>query len=247
VPKTVSGLFERICSFEELYRGFREARKGKRYKEEVLRFSEDVEENVLELSRGLERKEYEPLGFKEFMLYDPKQREICAPFFRDRVVHWALYRVLEPLFDRKFIYDSYACRTGKGGHAAVDRLQEYMRKRDVQYYLQCDVEMYFDSIDHDILVDVIARTVADQDVLWLVRQLLAVYSSDRGVGKGLPIGTLYSQLFSNAYLNPFDHFVKQSLRVPYYIRYMDDFVLLSDSTEELHRWREAMQGFSVIN
>ncbi|MFB6147767.1 MAG: reverse transcriptase domain-containing protein, partial [Candidatus Nanohaloarchaea archaeon] len=190
-----------------------------------------------------ENQSYEPKGFKTFTLFDPKERQISAPYFRDRVVHRSLHNVLEPVFERRFIHDTYACRPGKGTHAGVDRLQSFMRKQDTDYYLKCDIRSYFDSVDHEILIREIDRNVSDGEVLWLIERFLEGYSSEEGEGKGMPIGTLYSQLFANVYLDRFDHFVKQSLQTSYYVRYMDDFILLSDSKEQLHTWKEAMQGY----
>jgi len=243
MPKKYSNLFPKIRSFQGLYKGYREARKGKRYKGEVVKFSRDLENNLLQLSRCLESQDYSTKGFKTFTLFDPKEREISAPYFRDRVVHRSLHITLEPIFDKRFIYDTYACRPGKGAHAGVERLQSFMRKQDTDYYLKCDIRGYFDSVDHDLLIREIGRKVSDERVLWLVREFLRNYSSDKGEGKGMPIGTLYSQLFANTYLDRFDHFVKQSLGADYYVRYMDDFILLSDSKNRLHGLKDAMQGY----
>lgn len=243
MPRKADDLYPEMTSFPALHRGYREARMGKRDKEDVLRFAADLEANLLRLRDELRSRRYEPAGFDVFHLFDPKEREIHAPYFRDRVVHRALHHVLEPLFERGFIHDSYACRPGRGTHAAVDRLQAFMRNQDTAYYLECDIRSYFDSVDHDIMLDLLSRRVTDEDVLWLVRTILDDYDGGVAAGKGMPIGTLYSQLFANIYLDRFDHFVKQSLRVPYYVRYMDDFILLSDSKADLHDWRETMQGY----
>lgn len=242
MPVTHTDLFPDIASFSGLYRGYREARKGKRCKGEVIMFADNVEENLLELSRELKTREYRPKGFKIFTAYDPKERTIHSPYFRDRVVHRSLHYTLDPIFENTFIYDTYACRENRGTHAAVDRLQSFMRK-DVDYYLECDIKSYFDSVDHDTLLDIIGRKVADEDVHWLISMILDEYAHGIAPDKGMAIGTLYSQLFANVYLNPFDHFVKESLQADYYIRYMDDFILLSDSKERLHELKAAMQGY----
>ena len=233
-----SGSFEEIAGFQPLYKGYREARKGKRYSGEVLDFSRDLEENLHELSNELLSGSYRPKGFKEFKLFDPKEREISAPYFRDRIVHRSLHHSLEPFFDRKFIEDSFACRKGKGTHAGIDRAQYFIRKQDVDYFLKCDVKGYFDSVDHGILLDMLKRQIRDERIINLIQVIL----SDSGE-KGIPIGTLYSQLFANVYLNKFDHFTKQGLQAEYYVRYMDDFVFFSDSKQRLHELREASQGF----
>lgn len=233
-----SGSFEEIASFPELYKGYKEARKGKRYSGEVLDFSRDLESNLHDLSNELLAGTYRPQGFKEFKLFDPKEREISAPYFRDRIVHRSLHHSLEPFFDRKFVEDSFACRKGKGTHTGVKRAQSFMRKQDSQYFLKCDVKGYFDSIDHKILLEMLDRQIRDGRITDLVEVIL----SDSGK-KGIPIGTLYSQLFANVYLNKFDHFVKQGLQAEYYVRYMDDFVFFSDSKQRLHEVREASQGY----
>lgn len=238
---SVSSVYGDIVSFESLFRGCRAARKGKRYKGETVEFTADLESNLVQLRDELKSGSYEPKGFKTFKVFDPKERHIYAPYFRDRVVHRSLYLELEPFFDRKFIYDSYACREGKGTHAGVDRAQSFMKKDSNEYYLKCDVRKYFDSVDHSILLDIFSRYVRDKETQNLVSKFLDSYHTQQG--KGLPIGTLYSQLFANLYLNGFDHFVKQSLEADYYIRYMDDFVLFSDSKDELHDWRRAMQSY----
>ncbi len=233
-----SGRFEEIAGFQPLYKGYREARKGKRYSGEALGFSKDLEENIHGLSDELLAGGYRPKGFKEFKLYDPKEREISAPYFRDRVVHRSLHQSLEPFFDKKFIEHSFACRKGKGTHAGVRQAQSFIRIQDSSYFLKCDVKSYFDSVDHRILLEILGRQIRDERITDLIEVIL----SDSGE-RGLPIGTLYSQLFANVYLNEFDHFVKQGLQAEYYVRYMDDFVFFSDSKQRLHELREASQGY----
>jgi len=243
LTETFTDLFSEVASFSGLHQGFREARKGKRYHDEVLQFSEDLESNLLSLSRELKSGCYKPKGFKEFEIFDPKHRLIEAPYFRDRVVHRSLHQTLEPIFDRSFIYDSFACRKGKGTHEGVDRAHYFLRKPENVYFLKCDIKNYFGSVDHGILKERIRRNIGDSEIIELIGSLLASYSSDVGKRKGLPIGTLYSQLFANVYLNSFDHFVKQGLQADYYVRYMDDFVLFSDSKERLHNLEKAMKGY----
>jgi retron-type reverse transcriptase len=148
---------------------------------------------------------------------------------------------VEPFLDKKFIYDSYACREGKGTHAGVDRAKDFLDKGSNKYYLKCDIRKYFDSVDHDILMNIFSRYIRDEKTQKLVSKFLDSYCTE--TGRGLPIGALYSQLFANLYLNSFDHFVKQGLEVKHYVRYMDDFVLFSDSKKELHDWRRAMQNY----
>jgi len=242
MPRTISNVFPKVSSFQSLYTGYKEARKGKKYNSEVLEFSGSLESNILGLRDDLRRDEYAPKGFKEFVIVDPKRREIKAPYFRDRVLHRSLYMHLEPFFDNKFIYDSYACRTGKGTHGAVDRVQQFMKNEGSQYYLKCDVRSYFDSVDHEILLEQLSRRISDEKLINLIDTVFSS-QSPRNKNAGLPIGTLYSQLFANIYLNGFDHFVKQSLKAERYVRYMDDFIILSGSKDDLHHYENAMQGY----
>ena len=241
--ETHTGIFPEIAGFGPLYKGYREARKGKRDHNEVLRFSKDLESNILNLSRDLKSGEYQPKGFKEFEIFDPKHRVIEAPYFRDRVVHRSLYLSIEPIFENTFIYDSFACREGKGTHEGFDRAHYFLRKPENSYYLKCDIRSYFGSVDHKILKEKINRRIKDSKLIGLIDTLLSAYSSDIGERKGLPIGTLYSQLFANIYLNGFDHFVKQKLQADYYVRYMDDFVLFSGSKDRLHSLEESIRGY----
>lgn len=175
--KTYKNLYEDVCSFENLYGAYLKARKCKRYKEYVLDFSWDVEGEIMKLQDDLMNKAYKHGEYYQFTLYDAKKREIKAAPFRDRVVHHALCTVLEPIFDRGFIYDSYACRKGKGTHKAIKRLDKFIQSAEEcwgegnVYCLKCDISKYFDSIDHQVLFDLIRRKVRDVNVLWLVEKL----------------------------------------------------------------------------
>jgi RNA-directed DNA polymerase len=178
---------------------------------------------------------------------------VAAAPFRDRVVHHALVRVLEPIFEKKFIEDSYACRTGKGTHAGVRRCAEFARR--FPYVLKCDIRRYFPSIDQEVLLQRIGKTVADPQVMALIQKILASHEDGRRTewGKdlfdvrvrshGLPIGNLTSQFFANIYLDGFDHFVKQELRVKGYVRYVDDFLLFGESREQARQWGTALRKY----
>lgn len=224
MPVTYSNLYPQIYDFQNLYSAYLKARRGKRYKKEVLEFSLNLEENLIILQNELIWKTWLPSQYKEFYVYDPKKRLIQAPCFRDRVIHHALCNIIEPLFERKFIYDSYACRVNKGTHSAVLRAQKFLRilKRNYNnvYVLKADISKYFPSINHDILKRIIRRTISCSDTLFLIDKII-----DQ-VECGLPIGALTSQLFANIYLNEFDHFIKDKLGTKYYLRYMDDFVIM---------------------
>jgi len=241
MPKSYNNLYPLIYDFQNLYNAFKKASRGKRYRNEALRFKTSLEKNLIDIQNNLIWKTYSPLPFREFYVHDPKKRLIQAPAFRDRVVHHALCNVIEPLFERKFIYDSYACRRGKGTHAAVARLQRFMRKLRRNhgnfYILKADISQYFPSINHDILKRTVRRTIACKDTLWLIDTIIDQHE------EGLPIGALTSQLFANVYLNELDHFIKDRLGVKHYLRYMDDFVIMHADKEALKVLRLEIESF----
>jgi len=231
--KRVGYLFEQISSFGNLHAAYIKAMRGSGKTEEACRFTFHLEQELLQLKRELENRVYHPAAYRYFQIHDPKERTISVAPFRDRVVHHALIRVIEPVFEKSFIFDSYATRKGKGSHAAVKRAQVFLRKN--AWYLKMDMEKYFDSIDHAILLRLIGRKIKDQAVMELTTRIVANSDQSRGLaaGKGLPIGNLTSQFFANVYLDPLDHFVKDNLGIKGYVRYMDDVVIFSESKNEL--------------
>jgi len=252
--KTYRSLYPRLCSFDNVYLAYRAARRGKRKHASVAAFEYDQETELLRLRDELASRTWQPGAYHSFYIHDPKRRLISAAPFRDRVVHHALVSVIEPLWEARFVHDTYANRVGKGTHRALDRCQQFARRWP--YVLQCDIRQYFPSIDHTLLRNEIARLVRDEGVLDLCNRILA-----SGVGvlseeyemhwfpgddltaalrpRGLPIGNLTSQFWANVYLNRFDHFVKRDLKCPGYIRYVDDFLLFGDDKAQLHVWRAA--------
>lgn len=231
-------LFSRITAWENLVAAWREARKGKRMTHEVRMFEADLEANLVNLHEHLLRGTWQPGQPRRFMVRDPKWREITAPPFADRIVHHALVRVVEPLFERRFIHDSYACRRGKGTHLAVQRTQYFLRRAkrrwgDAAYIVKIDVKSYFASIDHDILLRRIARVVTCERTLALWRSALSGYGFD---GVGLPVGALTSQLAANILLDALDHRIKDDWGVREYVRYMDDMVLVASDKATAARW-----------
>jgi retron-type reverse transcriptase len=253
--KRLGNLWPQVLDFENLLLAFRKARKGKRTRAEVARFDLDLERELLALQSELRDGRYRPGTYRIFTIYERKPRQIAAAPFRDRVVHHALLNLIEPLLDRRFIHDSYACRPGKGVHRAADRYQTWARR--YAYALKLDVARYFPSIDHDILKCQLRRHLKDLGVLWLF-DLIIDHSPpfpDEPVTyfpgddlftplarrSGIPIGNLTSQFLANLYLNELDHFVKQDLGIRAYLRYVDDLVLLSDSKARLHAWRQAIE------
>ena len=218
--------YNHIISIENLLCAWQEFQKGKRYKKDVATFSLDLMKNILEIHQELKNKTYQHGQYQHFKINDPKPRDIHKALVRDRLIHHAIYRVLYPYFDRKFIYDSYSCRRNKGTHRALDRFRTFSRIVSKNYtrqcfILKCDIKKFFASIDHDVLKNILAKHISDTDILWLLGQVICSFD------KGLPLGNLTSQLLVNIYMNEFDHFVKRDLKVKYYIRYADDFVILS--------------------
>ena len=215
---------------------WKEFKKGKTNSQDVQEFGLYLEDNIFQLHEELKSYRYIHSVYIPFFVTDPKLRHIHKASVRDRLLHHAVFRILYPIFDRNFIYDSYSCRVEKGTHRAVDRLERFVAKLSrnnsrLVYALKCDVRKYFDSIDHNILTKFIDRKIKDEDVLWLISKIIGSFSKTPGVG--LPLGNVTSQLFANIYLNELDQFVKHILKAKYYLRYCDDFVILSQDPQYL--------------
>lgn len=206
--------------------------RGKKHKKDVIQFHVELTTNLTQLYRELQNKTYTHGTYIAFNISDPKPRNIHKATVRDRVVHHLLYKELYFYFDQRFIYDSYSCRVEKGTHRALDRFRGFARsvsKNNTRscYVLKCDIRKFFASIDHDVLRNILKRHITDEDILELINRVLVSFNSDED-GVGLPLGNLTSQLLVNVYIHEFDMFVKQELRVKHYIRYADDFVILSE-------------------
>jgi len=246
-------LWKQLTSSDNLWEAYRKAATGKRGKTSTAAFEMRLEVNLLTLQDELLSEEYQPGAYDSFYIHDPKRRLISAAPFRDRVVHHALVNIIGPIYENKFIHDTYANRLGKGTHRALDRCTYYMRR--FAYVLPVDVRQYFPSIDHDILMEIFKKSIRDEHVLGLCQKIL---NSGSGIlkneydmvyfpgddlwavnrARGLPIGNLTSQFWANVYLNGFDHFVKRSLKCEGYVRYVDDFLLFSNDKAALHSWHD---------
>lgn len=227
-------MFYQISSFEHLLASYNLCKRGKRERDYALEFQKNIEERLFTISSELRSGEWKPKGYTQFYVQDPKRRLINAPDFGDRVVHRALYDTLIPIYEPRFIFDSYACRVNKGTHAGADRLTHFLRSypnNQPVYCLQGDVKSYFASIDHILLFTVLKKKIRDPEVRDMIWKILDSYHESPGVG--IPLGNLTSQLFANIFLNEMDTFVKHELGVKHYIRYMDDFILLSHEKEQL--------------
>ena len=217
-----------IYDFKNLHDAYLKARKQKRYRGEVLKFSYNLAAELIAIQDELKNKTYKVGEYRERVIYEPKKRHIVALPFRDRVVQHALNNIVEPLFDSRMIYDSFACRKTKGTHATVKRLSYFMGKENNNYFLKIDMKSYFASIKADKLKPIIRRVIADKDIIWLIDTIIRSRPGD-----GVPIGNLMSQLFANAYLHELDHYCKNALAVKNYFRYMDDIVILSSGKSYL--------------
>jgi retron-type reverse transcriptase len=242
--KTYNNLWEELCSIDNLNHAFEKAKKRKSYKLYVIEFEKNLKQNLNQLRLELLFHSYRPKPLVTFVIKEPKTRIISKSHFMDRIAHHAICNVIEPIFDKYFIYDSYANRKGKGTLKAVQRFEYFKRKVSKNntkkcFILKADIQHYFDNIDRDILFNMIQAKIKDTKVLWLVRIILNNNISQ----KGMPLGNLTSQFFANIYLNELDQYVKQNLKVKYYIRYVDDFVILSNSKEELYRLKENINSF----
>lgn len=234
--------FETLISIDNLLLAWKEFLQGKKNRKDVQEFQLHFMDNILSLHKDLKHKTYKHGGYHAFNISDPKPRNIHKATVRDRLLHHAIYRMLYPYFDSKFIQDSYSCRVNKGTHKAIDRFREYARKVSRNntrtcFVLKCDIKKFFASIDHQILKFILSRGILDTNILWLLWQVIDSFCSNPGGNasgvKGLPLGNLTSQLLVNIYMNEFDQFMKRELKVRYYIRYADDFVILSENKSEL--------------
>lgn len=227
-------LYHQSISIENLFQAWNEFRVGKRNRPDVQSFEINVEDNLFKLHQQLKTKTYKHSSYTAFNIYDPKFRHIHKAKVLDRIIHHAIVSVIEPIFDKTFIYDSYSCRKNKGMHRAVKRLFVFVRRVSKNYEGRCcvlklDIKKFFASVDHEVLLGCIRKKIEDEDLLWLIENILKSFSN----GTGIPIGNLTSQIFANIYLNELDKFIKQELNVKYYIRYADDFVIVSNNKEDL--------------
>lgn len=260
--KTYKNLWKKFISYENLYLASVKSQKGKRWKSTTLQFNDNIESELIKLQEELSSGEYNPGAYRSFTIREPKERVIFAAPYRDRIVHHALMNILEPIWEPRLYYLSYACRVNKGSHKALDVCQSYLRKN--KYVLKCDIQKYFPSIDHNVLKKIIKNKIADPRLLHLLD--LIIDSSPKEISKevpiyyfdgdnlltpierrkGIPIGNLTSQFFANIYLNELDSWVKNQQKIKYYIRYMDDFIIFHKSKEVLNKLRLTIKDYLVI-
>lgn len=233
--KVYINLFDKIALPENLFSAWVDFRRDKGGKDDVMEFERELEHRIFSLSRDLQDESYRHGPYSGFFVCDPKRRHIHKATVRDRVLHHSIMGALYPIFDPLFISQSFSCRVGKGVHKGVECLKSMLRKESLNntrncYVLKCDVKKFFDSIDHRILINILGRRIKDEKVMRLLAGIVESYASEQSDlfdHKGVPIGNLTSQLFANVYMDEFDQFMKRDLKVRWYARYTDDFIIVS--------------------
>lgn len=235
-----------VVTVERVFAAWGRFRRGKRSRPDVLQFEHHLEDNLFGLHQELADGAYRHASYVPFKISDPKPRQIHKATVRDRVVHQLIVSSIEPLFERQFIYDSFSCRRHKGTHAAVQRLRRFLgqashNNTQTVYVLKCDVKKFFASVDHEVLLELLAQRIGDPRLLGLLEGI--INSLGNSHKRGMPLGNLTSQLFANVYLHELDWFVKHNLRQKHYIRYCDDFVIVGSDRAHLQSLVEPIEQF----
>ena len=255
--KTYKNIYKKIYSKKNLILAWRKARKRKTKKDYVLEFEGDLICNINELHEELKNQIYLPRKLEDFIVRDPKTRKISKSHFRDRIIHHAICNIIEPIFDKTFIYGNCANRKGKGNLFAIKRFNSFSQKVSKNgktigwfnenqikgYCFKADIKHYFQNVDHQVLINILKRKINDKQMVWLIKVVLEREPQSSINRKGMPLGNLTSQFFANVYLNELDQFVKHKLKTKYYIRYVDDFVILHSSKEQLENWKKEIEIF----
>ncbi|HLC69673.1 MAG TPA: reverse transcriptase/maturase family protein [Patescibacteria group bacterium] len=244
----LSHSYNDIIELNNLFSAWAEFLVGKSSKLDVQTFEMNLLDNITNLYDDLANKTYRHGGYHSFYINDPKRRHIRKAKVRDRLLHHAIYRLLYPFFERTFISDSYSCRLDKGVYKAIESfdVKSYgVSKNNTKtcWVLKCDIKKFFDSIDHKILLDILADYIPDQDIMWLLTNVIDSYHSEKKQHVGLPLGNLTSQLFANVYMNVFDQWAKHKFKAKHYFRYADDFVVFSRDKKWLDNIIEPMRVF----
>ena len=229
-------LFSKLSSKQHLFATWQKFTRGKHGKRDVQEFERDLEKNIFKLHEDLLAGQYQHGSYESFIVHDPKRRQIHKASVRDRLLHQAVTDIIEPFFEKRFIFDSFSCRKGKGTHAGVKRLQKFLRQAShnntqTVYVLKCDIKQFFASVDHQILLELIEQQINDKQLLVIIKKIIDSFYVT--AGQGIPLGNVTSQLFANIYLHELDWFAKRNLREKYYLRYCDDFVAVSTDRKHL--------------
>jgi len=240
--------YANLITIENVFQAYKEFRKGKKKRLDLQIFERNLENNLFSLHKSLKNKTYQHGQYEDFYVNDPKRRHIHKANVSDRIIHHLLYKYLYEVFNKTFVYDSYSCRINKGTHKGVKRLYCFTRKVSKNFTgdcfaLKCDIKQFFASVDHQILLSLLIPKIQDKDILWLLTEIINSFSSELGNGRGIPLGNLTSQVFANIYMNRLDQFVKHQLKVKYYVRYADDFIILSSNKDILNRYTSILPKF----
>jgi len=246
--KVYKNLHEQIVSVENLFQAWEEFRRGKQAKPDVMKFERGLEENIFKLHHQLINNQYSHGSYHPFYITDPKLRLIHKALVRDRILHHAIFKILNPIFEPTFIANSFSCRVGKGTHRGVKTLAKSLLQVSKNnsgpcWALKCDIHKFFASMDHQILLKVLAERIKDERAIALLAQIINSFNTAGQPAKGLPIGNLTSQLFANIYMNEFDQFVKHRLKVGHYVRYTDDFVIVAQTRSYLEEVLPEVRAF----
>ncbi len=242
--KKYKNLYQELCSKENLALAFKKAQKRKSRKPYVIEFKANLDENLRILRAELLLEGYKPKPLRTFVIRDPKVRKIRKSYFVDRIVHHAICNILEPIFEKRFIYDSFANRVGKGTLNAIKRFDKFKQKASKNntrncYVFKADIKHYFDEVNHNALINILRKKINDERLISLISKVLKNHSNKIG----MPLGNMTSQFFANVYLNELDQFMKNELKAKYYIRYVDDFVILHNDKNVLESYKEKIDFF----
>ena len=242
--KKYKNLYQELCSKENLALAFKKAQKRKSGKPYVIEFNNNLNENLKILRDELLSERYKPKPLRTFVIRDPKVRKIRKSYFVDRIVHHTICNILNPIFEKRFIYDSFANRLGKGTLNAIKRFDKFKQKVSKNntrkcYVFKADVKHYFDEVNHIILINILRKKISDKKLISLISKVLRNHSYK----VGMPLGNMTSQFFANCYLNELDQYVKNELKAKYYIRYVDDFVILNNNKNILENYKEKIDIF----
>jgi len=242
-------MFKQIISFKNLLKSYYKARRNKRSRRKLQKIEINFENQLINVGNQLKKGLYKPKQYHQFLVYEPKLRQISAPALIDRIVQHAIINIIEPVFDRQFIPNTFACRKGKGAHLCLRQAsacyKKIAKKHTIFYALKCDIKSYFANIDHLVLINFLSQSISCQKTLKLLTTIINSYQDSPK--KGIPIGNLTSQLFANIYLHPLDIFVTKKLKEKNYFRYMDDFVILSPDKNYLKNLKIKIKNFLENN
>ena len=240
--KRIGNIYQEICCMANLRLADRIARRGKANQQSIIRFDKNHEANLLKIQHQLLDKAYATSPYTHFTVHDPKERQISSLPYRDRIVHHAIMNIIEPMFVANFTADTYSCIKGRGIHKAATKLFKALRTdpASTEYCLKLDVTKFYPSINHDILKALLRRKIKDNDLLWLLDEII-------DSAPGVPIGNYLSQYFANFYLSPLDHFIKETLGIKHYWRYADDIVILANNKSELHKVLASIRAYLQLS